>query len=311
MTRNVSGWFVPVVLLGVTAYALAEDLTLTTYYPSPRGVYKELRTSGDVAIGSTGTPTARLHVVGSLLAPALYVVGQGGTTTLRVDDHPDAGGDASPFLINSDGAVGIGTMDPGSYKLRVQGAIKLTGNLVDASSQVIYDQGTQKIPEDRLPFKKGDLIAPADRPIIAGLGTYTTQYFSLANLGISGTQASNVKSGVTFGPGNAISGTATASLASATKVNVFMSGTIGECCPDPVTATATCPAGKQIVASGRGMGVGSSSEPQYLHELQAANGVIGSLPVSGCEGQTSCSESTQSDVGQPAGVYLRVLIFCE
>ncbi len=126
MTRNVSGWFVPVVLLGVTAYALAEDLTLTTYYPSPRGVYKELRTSGDVAIGMTGAPSARLQVVGSLNAPALYVVGQGGTTTLRVDDHPDAGGDPTPFLINSDGNVGIGTSSPsGSAKLDVQGRVKI------------------------------------------------------------------------------------------------------------------------------------------------------------------------------------------
>ena len=118
---SLKGWMVAVVLLGTMAYALAEDLTLTTYYPSPRGMYNELRTSGDVAIGMTSAPSARLQVVGGLSAPALYVVGRGGTTTLRVDDHPDAGGDASPFLINSDGDVAIGTTDPGGYKLWVQG----------------------------------------------------------------------------------------------------------------------------------------------------------------------------------------------
>jgi len=31
--------------LGTTLYALAEELILTTYYPSPRGVYQELRVS--------------------------------------------------------------------------------------------------------------------------------------------------------------------------------------------------------------------------------------------------------------------------
>ena len=30
-------------LLGSSIYALAEEITLTTYYPSPRGVYQELR----------------------------------------------------------------------------------------------------------------------------------------------------------------------------------------------------------------------------------------------------------------------------
>ena len=45
------GWIILTGCLGVGLYALAEDLTLTTYYPSPRGVYQELRASGNVAIG--------------------------------------------------------------------------------------------------------------------------------------------------------------------------------------------------------------------------------------------------------------------
>ncbi len=96
---KISGWLVPALLLCTVAYALAEDLTLTTYYPSPRGVYKELRTSGDAAIGTTGTPVARLQVVGA-----------GGIQhPLRVE-APN--GIATPFEINSDGYVGIGTDNP-------------------------------------------------------------------------------------------------------------------------------------------------------------------------------------------------------
>ncbi len=118
---------VAIILLGTLAYALAEDLTLTTYYPSPRGMYKELRTSGDVAIGTTETPQARLQVVGSLMAPALYVVGGGGTTTLRVDAAP---GDTAPFLIDSNGNVGIGTTSPSaSGKLDVNGTAYVRGVL--------------------------------------------------------------------------------------------------------------------------------------------------------------------------------------
>ena len=61
-------WFLP--LLSVHA----EDLTISTCYPSPRGVYQELRTTdnaflatqgGAVGIGTTGPP---------LNAFALYVI---------------------------------------------------------------------------------------------------------------------------------------------------------------------------------------------------------------------------------------------
>ena len=36
------GWLV-VLMTGVMGQALAEDITVSTYYPSPRGVYDELR----------------------------------------------------------------------------------------------------------------------------------------------------------------------------------------------------------------------------------------------------------------------------
>ena len=40
----------------------AEDLTVTTYYPAPRGVYKELRTTDDALLalegGAVGVGTA-------------------------------------------------------------------------------------------------------------------------------------------------------------------------------------------------------------------------------------------------------------
>ena len=43
MGRVIKGWLAVVVLLGTVVYATAEDLTVTTYYPSPRGVYQDLQ----------------------------------------------------------------------------------------------------------------------------------------------------------------------------------------------------------------------------------------------------------------------------
>ena len=73
------------VLLAAAARAAAEDITLTTYYPSPRGVYDQLRTmnnttlaeqGGGVGIGTTG-PNATLEVVGTVRFTTLPVTGGG------------------------------------------------------------------------------------------------------------------------------------------------------------------------------------------------------------------------------------------
>ena len=38
MSTKLNGWMVVLLLHGTMAYALAEEITLTTSYPSPRGV---------------------------------------------------------------------------------------------------------------------------------------------------------------------------------------------------------------------------------------------------------------------------------
>ena len=50
-------WLVIALLLATAAYALAEEFTLVTYYPSPVGVYQTLRV-GSGAL--PGEPAGRL-----------------------------------------------------------------------------------------------------------------------------------------------------------------------------------------------------------------------------------------------------------
>ncbi len=110
--RRLHHWLWLFVLMGVVAYALAEDLTLTTYYPSPRGVYKEVRTSGDVAIGTTAAPQARLQVVRATDATSL---------ALLVEDAPN---DPTPLVLDETGKLGLGTRDP-------KGPLTITGAMTD------------------------------------------------------------------------------------------------------------------------------------------------------------------------------------
>ena len=148
-------------LLGSGAsLACAEDITISTYYPSPRGVYQELRTTnntylatqaGNVGIGTTG-PAGKLHVVNSLDAGVLvlgddpmlttnsqrglqflthsngnlYIDAKtysGGTINFRTGEGTETGYARTWMTVDpANGNVGIGTTNPGTNaKFEVNG----------------------------------------------------------------------------------------------------------------------------------------------------------------------------------------------
>ncbi len=159
-----------VVLLGTLVYALAEDLTLTTFYPSPRGVYKELRASGDVAIGTTGTPQARLQVVRATDATSL---------ALLVEDAPN---DPTPFVLDETGKLGLGTRDP-TGPLTITGAMtNPVGGTCPAGYDWYNEDGDGTI--DPQECRQTTLVVQADGNI--GIGTSTPGAYRLKVAGPTG-----------------------------------------------------------------------------------------------------------------------------
>ena len=72
--------------------------------------------SGNGNVGlSIDRPSAKLHIQQT-----------GNQDALRIDDELN---DTTPFLINKDGNVGIGTANPENYKLNVQGNQYISGDL--------------------------------------------------------------------------------------------------------------------------------------------------------------------------------------
>ncbi len=146
-------------IFGLGGISGAEDLTITTYYPSPRGVYDQLETTGDtflatgpggqVEIGSRtamGNPAEKLKIVGAEApapgVPTTLVVDSGwsgawvslgsnafnsvdlnvGSVDLHINNDPNPATRSSTFLNEGLGNVGIGLSATPSAKLHVVSA---------------------------------------------------------------------------------------------------------------------------------------------------------------------------------------------
>ena len=121
MRGSLKSWLVLGLLVSTLGYALAEDVTLTTYYPSPRGVYDQLIVN-TLTLGSPGN----LHVQGSLSVGPNYV--------------PGAAGDV---LVEGNLAIKTSTPTPGAA-LTVG-----SGNLAVASGDVVVSNGNVTLNFDK------------------------------------------------------------------------------------------------------------------------------------------------------------------
>ena len=179
LNNTTNRWLMIGLLLAVSTYAMAEEITLTTYYPSPRGVYQELRTAGDVGIGDiTAPPGARLHVTQTGATPAVQVTQTGAADALRIEDQA---GDLTPFVINQAGAVGIGTAVPNAAAPNGQ-----SGNL-DVNDVYVRSEGAWA--SQSLLTYVGTCVATSESSCQCGAGE---RFMMLTGLNYPGTVTSEI-----------------------------------------------------------------------------------------------------------------------
>src|SRR5579883_1890339 len=87
VTPRAFRWGLVGLLMSAIATELSsENVTLSTYYPAPSGVYTQMlttqntwlaRDSGNVGVG-TANPSSKLNVIGTAGSPAIWAVGTGG-----------------------------------------------------------------------------------------------------------------------------------------------------------------------------------------------------------------------------------------
>ncbi|MFC1621547.1 hypothetical protein ACFL2G_04505 [Candidatus Omnitrophota bacterium] len=124
-----------VVCLGISS--IAEEITLTTYYPAPYGAYEELIVTGNVGVGTTSPQTALDVTSGAVDHTAIRIENTesaNGVWELRSNQQPSSlnngfsiwggteGSEDYRLCIRSNGDVGIGTTGPAS-KLDVDGDV--------------------------------------------------------------------------------------------------------------------------------------------------------------------------------------------
>ena len=102
-------WLAAAAILALTGSAIAEDVTVTSYFPSPRGVYEQIITTSHALLGTDAGPTGGAVKVGDNVAPTAvspkfsvtngaHVIAIGGTLTTAAPDIAITGSGANPMI---------------------------------------------------------------------------------------------------------------------------------------------------------------------------------------------------------------------
>ena len=102
-------WLAAAAILALTGSAIAEDITVTSYFPSPRGVYEQIITTSHALLGTDAGVTGGAVKVGDNTAPTAlspkfsvtngaHVIAVGGTLTTAAPDITVTGSGTNPML---------------------------------------------------------------------------------------------------------------------------------------------------------------------------------------------------------------------
>ena len=121
-------------LLCVGVYLIAEEITLTTYYPAPYGAYKELsvsqaestdNTTNALAVSSTDSDTLAPIISASAQLNGMLLGSDSTSASYYILNVLSGSPLTSRFYVRNDGNVGIGNTNP-SVKLEVSGTVNAT-----------------------------------------------------------------------------------------------------------------------------------------------------------------------------------------
>jgi hypothetical protein len=223
---NISASTASTTITGITSgFSVAGRLTFNTTSSGNTGVDERMRitSTGNVGIG-TATPTAKLNVVDNSSSDALRITQTGSGNALVVEDS--ANPDATPFVIDGNGVVGIGTTTPQSNfgisaGLGIQSSIAFAPNITqrnktsDASAPYYVSQ------KDRA----GAIVQSGD-----ALGNIFFQGYDGASYQTAATIASAVDGtpGVNDMPGRLVfSTTADGSVVPSERMRIDNAGNVG------------------------------------------------------------------------------------
>ena len=300
-------WFVVGVLLVTTAYVVAEELSLTTYYPSPKGAYQTLSSTD-----SSRFATYAGNVGIGTISPAA-------TTKLEVKGAGNTSGSAGLHVTNSDGTSGLFVRDDGNVVIGgttpAQTDTKLTvvGSLAgDRTFQVTTPQGRGI---GIRPPKSESSLDPLDAPVIT---TNTSVGSGILMTGVIGgtnqlflRDTGNVGIGTTD-PGQALEVNAAMKLTPTSSTPILSAGTIWYDSGSNTFRLATGPTSWVVIAPrGVHLGVTATAYPGNLGLKDGAVakcasagfpdshicscGEVGSLPGGGTTDWGWCTPGNASD----------------
>ncbi|MBI4598552.1 MAG: hypothetical protein HY737_09160 [Candidatus Omnitrophica bacterium] len=108
---TMKAWLLVGLLLATAGYVIAEEITLTTYYPSPRGVYQELRSTSSSYFatggGSVGIGTDALNAAARFQVKGNTVVQDGQFQLGGLPADPPALGSGAMYFNTTDNEAKI------------------------------------------------------------------------------------------------------------------------------------------------------------------------------------------------------------